>query len=66
MKYRTVLALSALSAVALIGVSGCVHVSDSSGFSDQDEIQMNMERALDICGEGNVAEVSEGGFTCKA
>ncbi len=66
MKYRTVLALSALSAVALIGVSGCVHVSDSSGFSDQDEIQMNMERALDICGEGNVAEVSEDGFTCKA
>ncbi len=40
--------------------------SDGRSYSDQDEIQMNMERALDICGDGNVAEVSEDGFTCKA
>lgn len=65
MKSRTVFAFSALTAVALIGVTGCVHVSDSSDYSDQDEIQMNMERALDVCGEGNVSEVSEDGFTCK-
>lgn len=65
MNPRKILALSALGAVALIGVTGCVHVSDSSGYSDQDEIQMNMERALDVCGDGNVAEVSEEGFSCK-
>lgn len=66
MNFRNILSLSALGTVALIGVTGCVHVSDSSGYTDQDEIQMNMERALDVCGEGNVAEVSEEGFSCKS
>lgn len=63
MKPRTI-AFSALTAIAAMSLAACVHIDDDST-SDQDEIRMNTERAVEVCGEGKVAEVSEEGFTCK-
>ncbi|MEM1036965.1 MAG: hypothetical protein AAGI14_09435 [Pseudomonadota bacterium] len=62
MKLRLGAAAAALSVVTL---AGCVHVSDD-GLSDLEEISINTETALRVCGgPGTVAEVSEEGFTCK-
>ncbi|MEL7232035.1 MAG: hypothetical protein AAGJ85_05940 [Pseudomonadota bacterium] len=62
MKLKLGLVASALSLAAL---AGCVHVSDN-GASDLDEIAVNTDTALRVCGgPGTVAEVDEDGFTCK-
>ena len=56
--------LGAMS-VALIGLAGCIHV-DEGDWSDSEEIALNTETALRVCGgPGTVAEVTEDGFTCK-
>ena len=52
-------------AAAFLTVTACVHVSDD-GYSDQDEIAMNTETALRVCGgPGTVESVDEDGYTCK-
>ncbi len=52
------------SAVTLIALAGCVHVAESS-HSDLDEIAVNTETALRVCGgEGKVEEVTEDGYSC--
>ncbi|MEO1643021.1 MAG: hypothetical protein AAFR74_06755 [Pseudomonadota bacterium] len=62
MKLKLGLIATALSLTAL---AGCVHVSDD-GMSDLDEIAVNTDTALRVCGgPGTVAEVDEDGFTCK-
>ncbi|MEM1391222.1 MAG: hypothetical protein AAGG45_10370 [Pseudomonadota bacterium] len=62
MKLKLGFAAAALSVVAL---AGCVHVSDD-GLSDLEEISVNTETALRVCGgPGTVAEVNDDGFTCK-
>lgn len=49
----------------VLALGACVHVSDD-GYSDQDEIAMNTETALRVCGgPGTVESVDEDGFTCK-
>lgn len=56
--------LGAMS-VALIGLAGCIHV-DEGDWSDSEEIALNTETALRVCGgPGTVAEVAEYGYTCK-
>lgn len=56
--------LGAMS-VALIGLAGCIHV-DEGDWSDSEEIALNTETALRVCGgPGTVAEVTEDGYTCK-
>ncbi|MEM8616967.1 MAG: hypothetical protein AAGF20_08540 [Pseudomonadota bacterium] len=59
---KIILAATALSGLAL---TGCVHVSDN-GASDLDEIAVNTETALRVCGgEGRIKEVTEDGFKCQ-
>jgi len=61
---KTQLALGA-AALAMTALTGCVHVSDD-GYSDQEEISINTETALRVCGgPGTVKEVTEEGFTCQ-
>lgn len=59
---------TAPAAIAIIGLAGllgaCIHVDDD-GYSDTEEVAVNTERALDVCGAGNVAEVTDEGFVCK-
>ena len=56
--------LGAMS-VALIGLAGCIHV-DEGDWSDSEEIALNTETALRVCGgPGTVAEVTEDGYTCN-
>jgi len=51
--------------IALIGLAGCIHV-DEGDWSDSEEIALNTETALRVCGgPGTVAEVSEDGYSCK-
>jgi len=51
--------------VALLGLVGCIHVDDDD-WSDSEEIALNTETALRVCGgPGTVAEVTENGYTCK-
>lgn len=60
---KTVL-LGAMS-LTLIGLVGCIHV-DEGDWSDSEEIALNTETALRVCGgPGTVAEVTEDGYTCK-
>jgi hypothetical protein len=52
-------------AITMLALTGCIHVSDD-GHSDLDEIAVNTETALRVCGgPGTVAEVTEDGFLCK-
>lgn len=62
MKNRT-LALGALAA-AMITLTGCIHV-DEGHHSDLDEIAINTDTALRVCGEGYVKQVDEDGFECQ-
>ncbi|GAB5454896.1 MAG: hypothetical protein Hens2KO_11250 [Henriciella sp.] len=56
--------LGALS-VALLGLVGCIHV-DEGDWSDSEEIALNTETALRVCGgPGTVEKVTEDGYTCK-
>ena len=51
--------------VALIGLVGCIHV-DEGDWSDSDQITLNTETALRVCGgPGTVEKVTEDGYTCK-
>lgn len=51
--------------VALLGLVGCIHV-DEGDWSDSEEIALNTETALRVCGGlGTVEEVTENGYTCK-
>lgn len=60
---KTVL-LGAIS-LTLIGLVGCIHV-DEGDWSDSEEIALNTETALRVCGgPGTVTEVTEDGYTCK-
>lgn len=60
---KTVL-LGAMS-VALIGLVGCIHV-DEGDWSDSEQIALNTETALRVCGgPGTVEKVTEDGYTCK-
>ena len=62
MKMKLAIAAAALSLTTL---AGCIHVSDD-GISNLDEIAINTETALRVCGgEGKVAEVTDEGFECK-
>jgi len=50
---------------AFLTLAGCIHVSDD-GHSDLDEIAINTETALRVCGgPGTVEEVTEDGYECK-
>ena len=52
--------------VALLGLAGCIHVDDGD-WSDSEEIALNTETALRVCGgPGTVEKVTEDGYTCKA
>lgn len=60
---KTQLAIGA-AALAMTVLTGCVHVSDD-GHSDLEEISINTETALRVCGgPGTVKEVTDEGFTC--
>lgn len=50
-----------LGMVAAITLAGCVIVDEDS--SDGSAMA---DRAVDVCGPANVAEVSEDGFRCKS
>ena len=51
--------------IALIGLAGCIH-DDEGDWSDSEEIALNTETALRVCGgPGTVAEVTENGYSCK-
>ncbi|MEL6726956.1 MAG: hypothetical protein AAFP81_13185 [Pseudomonadota bacterium] len=51
--------------VALIGLVGCIHV-DEGDWSDSEQITLNTETALRVCGgPGTVEKVTEDGYTCK-
>ena len=51
--------------VALLGLVGCIHV-DEGDWSDSEEIALNTETALRVCGgPGTVEKVTENGYTCK-
>ena len=51
--------------VALIGLVGCIHV-DEGDWSDSEQIALNTETALRVCGgPGTVEKVTEDGYTCK-
>ncbi|MEO0451542.1 MAG: hypothetical protein AAFZ74_14615 [Pseudomonadota bacterium] len=51
--------------VGLIGLVGCIHV-DEGDWSDSDQITLNTETALRVCGgPGTVEKVTEDGYTCK-
>jgi hypothetical protein len=53
-------------AITMLALTGCIHVSDD-GHSDLDEIAINTETALRVCGgEGRVKEVTEDGYICHA
>ncbi len=53
-------------AVSFLALAGCIHVSEGS-YSDLDEIAVNTETALRVCGgEGLVKEVTEDGYTCHS
>ena len=57
--------LGAMS-VALLGLAGCIHV-DEGDWSDSEEIALNTETALRVCGgPGTVEKVTEDGYTCKS
>ena len=50
---------------ALLGLVGCIHV-DEGDWSDSEEIALNTETALRVCGgPGTVEKVTEDGYTCK-
>ena len=52
--------------VAALGLVGCIHV-DEGDWSDSEEIALNTETALRVCGgPGTVEKVTEDGYTCKA
>lgn len=52
-------------AITMLALTGCIHV-DEGDWSDSEEIALNTETALRVCGgPGTVAEVNEDGFTCK-
>lgn len=55
--------LFAATAIATLGLAGCIHVdADEHG---RDAIYENTETALRVCGgEGRVKEVNEDGFKC--
>lgn len=53
------------TAAALVTLAGCVHVAEGH-HSDLDEIAVNTDTALRVCGEYNVKEVTEDGFECKS
>ncbi|MEM9937883.1 MAG: hypothetical protein AAFZ91_06145 [Pseudomonadota bacterium] len=57
------LALGAAAAATLM-LTGCIHV-DEGHRSDLDEIAINTETALRVCGDGNVKMVDEDGFECR-
>ena len=51
--------------VAALGLVGCIHV-DEGDWSDSEEIALNTETALRVCGgPGTVEKVTEDGYTCK-
>ena len=51
--------------VALLGLVGCIHVAEGD-WSDSEEIALNTETALRVCGgPGTVEKVTEDGYTCK-
>ena len=52
-------------AATFLTLAGCIHVAEGD-YSDQDEIAMNTETALRVCGgPGTVESVDEDGYTCK-
>ena len=62
---RSTVLIGAMS-VALLGLAGCIHV-DEGDWSDSEEIALNTETALRVCGgPGTVEKVTEDGYTCKA
>ncbi|MDJ0921215.1 MAG: hypothetical protein QNI84_08800 [Henriciella sp.] len=52
------------AAAAMLALTGCIHV-DEAHHSNLDEIAINTETALRICGEGFVKQVDDDGFECK-
>lgn len=51
--------------VTLLGLAGCIHV-DEGDWSDSEEIALNTETALRVCGgPGTVEKVTEDGYSCK-
>lgn len=62
MKNKTIV-LGAVAA-AMLTLTGCIHV-DEGHHSDLDEIAINTDTALRVCGEGFVKEVNEDGFECQ-
>lgn len=52
-------------AATFLGLTACIHV-DEGDHSDLDEIAVNTETALRVCGgPGTIAKVDEDGFSCK-
>ena len=56
------LSIGAAAAATLV-LTGCIHV-DEGYHNDLDEIAVNTETALRVCGEGNVKMVDEDGYEC--
>lgn len=53
------------SAALFLALAGCVHVAEGH-HSDLDEIAVNTQTALDVCGgPGTVESVTDDGFECK-
>lgn len=53
-------------AISSISLAGCIHVDDN-GYSNVDEIALNTETALRVCGgEGQVKEVTDDGYSCHS
>ena len=61
---KTFAALSAASLGALM-LTGCIIVDDD-GHPRVDSVTRNTDTAIRVCGEGNVEEVDDDGYTCKS
>ena len=59
---KNLIALLAAGAIAA-SLSACVYIDDD--VDDSDDLDINTKRAVEVCGPGGVAEVSEDSFKCK-
>jgi hypothetical protein len=53
-----------VGAALVLSVGACVNIDDDRAM-DADELPRLADKAVQICGQGNVKEVSAEGFTCK-
>jgi hypothetical protein len=50
---------------AAAGLSGCVIDAGSDSWDESYDLRERTKLAVEACGEGNVAEVTSKGFSCK-